>query len=290
MSGSGSYVVISPARDEEENIEKTIRSVVGQSIPPAAFIIVDDGSRDATGAIIDAYARRYAWMTALHRPDRGYRNSAGGEIDAFYFGYKQLPITDWKFIVKLDGDMSFESDYFARCLDYFDADPLLGMGSGVIYNLVNGALELERTPRFHVRGCAKMYRRACWEAIGGMYAFNGWDTLDEVKANMLGWKTRNFTSLKIIQHRPTGQAVGAWKNAVKNGAGSYISGYHPLYMLTKCLMRSWRKPFLIESAGLLYGFLKGYLTRTPRVEDRKLIGYLRKQQLNRLFFRPSIWK
>lgn len=290
MRTAGNYVVITPVRDEERHIEKTILSMAAQTMPPLRHIVVNDGSHDRTGEIIDAYARRFPWLTALHRQDRGYRNSAGGEIDAFYFGFRSLGAAPWEYIVKLDGDLSFDADYFERMIALFSADLRLGMASGVIYNLINGSLQLEHTPRFHVRGAAKMYRRACWEAMNGMYAMNGWDTLDDVKANMLGWRTGNFPDLRIVHYRPTGQAVGMWKNAIKNGQGSYIAGYHPLYMLVKCVKRIVRHPIVVESVGLLYGFIGSYIAKPPRVDDKKLIAYLRRQQLNRLLFRQTIWK
>ncbi|MCU0609554.1 MAG: glycosyltransferase [Chitinispirillaceae bacterium] len=290
MNSTPRYIVISPVRDEEDFVEKTILSVIAQKIQPVQYCIVDDGSKDRTGTIIDIYAQNFPWITAVHRPDRGFRNSAGGEIDAFYFGLSHLAIQDWDFIVKLDGDMSFDEHYFERLLSFFNAMPDLGMASGVIYNVMHNRFELERTPRFHVRGAAKMYRRKCWDAIKGMAAMNGWDTLDEVKANMLGWRTRSFPELKMIQHRGTGEAVGVWPNALKNGRGAYASGYHPVYLFVKCIKRIFNRPFGVESAGLLVGFVSEYLKNAPRAADRALIGYLRSQQMNRLFLRPTIWE
>jgi poly-beta-1,6-N-acetyl-D-glucosamine synthase len=290
MDSARKYIIISPVRDEERYLEATVRSVVEQTVPPLRYVIVDDGSRDRTGAIADSYAAKYPWITALHRNDRGYRNSAGGEVDAFYAGYHSLTERQWDFIVKLDGDLSFGPDYFEKCLKEFDRDPQLGIGSGIIYNLVNDRLQLEREPRFHVRGAAKMYRRECWENIQGIYAINGWDTLDEVKANMLGWKTNGFYDLRLVQHRPTGMAVGKWKDAVKNGMGSYVSGYHPLYMAFKCLRRVFMWPYLVVAFGQFYGYLKGYIQNVPRVDDKRLIDYLRRQQINKLLLRPTIWR
>jgi biofilm PGA synthesis N-glycosyltransferase PgaC len=290
MPHKNRFVIISPVRDEDRFIEKTISSVIAQTIVPVRYVIVDDGSHDRTGEIIDAFAAKHPWITALHKPDRGFRNSAGGEVQAFYTGFATLAETEWDFIVKLDGDLSFDPDYFKKCLSHFEEDPKLGMGSGVIYNLEDGKLLLEHTPAFHVRGAAKMYRKECWDAMNGMYAINGWDTLDEVKANMLGWKTHNFPDLKITQHRTTGMEVGIWKNAIKNGVGAYTAGYHPIYLASKCLKRALRWPLFVESAGIFYGFCKGYLKGMKRVEDAALIRYLRRQQMNRLFLRPTIWK
>ena len=246
---------------------------------------------DRTGVIADAYAAKYPWITALHRNDRGYRNSAGGEVDAFLY---RIPLIDGAEVGLYcqARRRSFVRPRLFRKLPQGDSneDPQLGIGSGIIYNLVNDRLQLEREPKFHVRGAAKMYRRECWEDIRGIYAINGWDTLDEVKANMLGWKTQGFDGLRLIQHRPTGMAVGKWKDAVKNGIGSYVSGYHPLFMAFKCLHRVFMRPYFVISLGQLYGYLKGYVQNVPRVDDKRLIDYLRRQQINKLLLRPTIWR
>jgi len=117
----------------------------------------------------------------------------------------------------------------------------------------------------------------------------GWDTIDELKANMLGWKTSSFKDIPLRHHRFTGAADGTWKNYVKFGVANYITGYHPLFMALKCLKRTLERPYLIGAAGLTWGFVKGYFTGASRVEDRDFIQYVRQQQLNRLFKRPSLW-
>ena len=72
---SSKYVVITPVRDEKEHIQSTIESMVRQTVLPGEWIIVDDGSKDGTGEIIDEYARQYPWIKAIHRQDRGFRSS-----------------------------------------------------------------------------------------------------------------------------------------------------------------------------------------------------------------------
>jgi len=136
------YVIITPARDEEEHLEQTILAVAGQTIRPAQWIIVNDGSRDGTGPLIDRYARLYPWITARHRANRGYREAGGGVIRTFYDGYAAIDSLDWDFLIKLDADLSFSSDYFERCFAEFAHDPSLGIGGGGIYHEVNGTLEL----------------------------------------------------------------------------------------------------------------------------------------------------
>ena len=157
------YVIITPARNEEENIEETLLSVAAQTIPPAEWIIVNDGSTDKTGPILDAYAAKYPWLRVIHLADRGYREPGGGVIRTFNQGLAQLRHKDWEFIVKLDGDLQLPPDYFAKCFEEFRKDPSLGVGGGIICHSKDGVLEAEVGPRFHVRGCTKIYRRAFWK-------------------------------------------------------------------------------------------------------------------------------
>ncbi len=284
------YILITPARDEAAFLEQTIQSVANQTVLPQQWIIVNDGSRDATGAIIDRYAALYPWITAVHRLDRGFRQAGGGVIATFYDGYSHIDQSDWQYLVKLDADLSFSPDYFERCFLEFAKDPRLGIAGGGIYHHDQGELVLEKDPLFHVRGATKIYRRECWDAIGGLLKAPGWDTVDELKANMLGWKTHTFPELRLSHHRFTGAADGAWKDCIKNGRANYITGYHPLFMLAKCLKRLFRKPFLIGSIGLFWGYLSGYLKRIPRVEDQRVITYTRRQQVRKMLLMDSIWR
>ena len=284
------YVIITPVRDEEKRIEATIESVRHQSLLPAEWVIVDDGSTDRTGEIIDRYAAQYSWIRVIHRENRGYRKSGGGVMEAFYEGYNALNSSDWDFIVKLDGDLTFDFDYFDRCFEYFRQDPELGIGGGEICHDICGTLKVEANPRFHVRGATKIYRRACWKAIGGLWPAPGWDTIDEVKANMSGWKTYAFTDLRLLHHRFTGSEEGLLRDRVKHGVACYVSGYHPIYVLASSVLRVTQKPYIVGSAAILYGFIKGYLNQSPRVEDRLYIGYIRGQQLRRLCGMQTIWR
>jgi hypothetical protein len=211
-------------------------------------------------------------------------------MEAFYDGLREVTASNWEFLVKLDGDLAFESQYFAKCFAEFAADAGLGIGGGVIWHEVNGTPQIEPNPRFHVRGATKIYRRACWEDLGGLIRTPGWDTMDEVRANLLGWSTRSFPELQVRHFRFTGAAEGAWKNSIKNGMGSYICGYHPLFMLSKGVKNLVQQPYLVRSLGLLYGFILGYVKHVPQVEDKRAIRYLRKQQLRRLCLQTTIWR
>ncbi|MCX7727101.1 MAG: glycosyltransferase, partial [Chitinispirillaceae bacterium] len=252
--------------------------------------IVDDGSKDKTGEIVESYAAKHNWIRVIHRKDRGYRNSAGGEIEAFYDGYNLIKEEKFDYIVKLDGDISFSKDYFELCFNKFKEDPRLGIGGGCIASVKKGKLLFEENPEFHVRGATKIYKYECWKEIEPLPPIPGWDTLDEVKANMKNWNTKSFKDILIIQHKYTGKANGEWKDNTKNGRANYICGYHPLFMITKCLFRFFKNPFSIAPFALFYGYISGYFYKIPQVKDKELIKYLRTQQLRRLFFQKSIWK
>ncbi len=285
------YVIITPVRDEAQHIEETIKSVTQQTIKPTEWVIVDDGSTDGTWEIIDRLSVEWPWIRPFHQPNRGFRDADTGAVGASLAGYRFLKSADWEFLVNLDGDLSLESQYFEKCFREFEKDPRLGIGGGSLYHFNgSGAREDEACPRFHVHGATKIYRRACWDAFGGLAAVPAWDTFDEVKAHMAGWRVRSFPNLRALHRRPTGASSGAWRDSVKNGRCDYFLGYHPVFMLLKCLRRIFQKPFLVIGAGHLYGFIRGYLDRRPQVEDAALIRYVRRQQMRRLLLMGSMWK
>jgi len=284
------YVIITPVRNEAEFLEDNIRSVASQSIKPAEWIMVDDGSTDATGKIMDQWASRCSWIKPLHRGDRGFRYPGTGVIEAFNDGYNVLTVKDWDFLVKLDGDLTFSPDYFEQCFEKFFQDTKLGIGGGILYQDTDDETTIEKNQDFHVRGATKIYRRACWKGLGGLLVSPGWDTVDELKAHFLGWTTRTFHDIKVLHRRPTGAVDGTWKNAMKHGLANYVAAYHPLFVLVKCFKRALQKPYGIEGMGILLGFINGYLKHFPRPHDPAFVRYVRAQQLRRLCFRESIWK
>lgn len=284
------YVIITPARNEEDNIRETVRSVMAQTITPSEWIIVDDGSTDKTSLILDQCAKQCDWLRVFHLPDRGFREPGGGVVRAFNHGLSRLNTDNWDFIVKLDGDLSLSPDYFQKCFEEFEKDPTLAVGGGTICHKKGDVIVPNVDHRIHVRGATKIYRRRFWEQLGGLCPVAGWDTIDELKANMLGWTTRSFPHIQILHRRPTGSADGAWRNWFKNGRANYVTGYHPLFMILKCVKRIPQEPIFLASVALFCGFMSGYVRRTSRVADLELISYVRTQQVRRMLLQNSIWK
>jgi|SRR5579862_4178671 len=284
------YVVITPVRDESKYIAATIEGMLAQTVKPVEWIIVDDGSSDDTAEVVRQYAGSHSWIRLVVRGNRGYRYSGAGVVEAIYKGFDCLQIDDWDFLVKLDGDLGLPSDYFEKALQHFQQNARLGIGGGSLYHMIDGQPEIEKCPRFHVRGATKIYRKDCWRAIGGLQVAPGWDIVDEVKANMLGWQTETFEDVRAIHHRVTGTAESRWKNLIKNGKAYYFAGYHPLFMAARCVYRLTDAPYVIGSVAMALGFVSGYCKRTPRIDDPALIHFLRHQQMQRLLGQETIWK
>ncbi len=284
------YVVITPARNEGMEIEITIRGMLQQTVLPSKWIIVDDGSSDGSGEILDGYAERVPWIEVVRRKDRGFRSPGGGVMEAFRDGYVAIGNLQWDFLVKLDADLTLEPNYFERCLGRFQKDPQLGVGGGTVFNQTSKGTEIESNPKFHVRGATKIYRHECWESIGGLIPSPGWDTFDEVKAARLGWRTESFPEIMVLQRRETGANEGTWRDYAKNGRANYICGYHPLFMLMKCLKRLPQRPYFVASIALAWGYISSSFNDTKRANDAPTIQYLRKQQLRRLLLMDTVWK
>lgn len=285
------YVVISPVRNEAAHLGELVGCMVRQTVRAARWIVVDDGSNDGTSEVLAAAAREHDWLEVVARADRGFRKSGTGVMEAFAEGLARLADVDWDYLIKLDGDVSFADDYFARCFAHFDREPELGIAGGSVCVRRDDRLVPEYTtdPPFHVRGATKIYRRACWESIGGLIGTTGWDTWDEVKANRTGWRTRTLQDVLIAHHRHTGGADGDLRNLFKNGRANHICGYHPLFMLAKMVRRLKNRPPVIGGITLWLGYATGAWRHIPRVDDPETIAYLRDQQMRRLTGRPSLW-
>ena len=285
------YVVISPARNEERHIERMLKCMISQTIPPREWIIVDDGSSDRTAEIVCIYAEQHPWIRLVSLPDRGKRQRGPGVVEAFYQGYGRLNQSDYDFIVKLDVDLSFDATYFEELLRRFAASPTLGIAGGALYIPRQGRWVLDKAPLDNVLGPTKVYRRECFEQIGGLVRSLGWDAIDDLRAQLRGWQTRTFTDLVVLHHRPIGTRSGGFGAGVEHGRGAYFMGAHPLYVLLRGIYRMVRdRPPLVAGLGLLYGYARSWLKREPRIDDAEVIALLRRKQMQRLFPLRAVYR
>jgi glycosyltransferase involved in cell wall biosynthesis len=274
--------VITPCKDESAFIDKTLESMVAQTRLPDRWIIVDDGSRDATPEIVSRWAAEHSWMELVRRERGGPRQLGPGVVSAFRCGFELLGDDAFDIIAKLDADLEFGPDTLSRILDHFQ-DSRVGMASGTTYLNTGNALVSERHAPYFVPGQAKFYRRACFEQIDGLQPVYGWDIIDQVDARRHGWVTLHDPGITIIHHRLQGAAFGPVKGRIIWGWGAYATGSHPLFALGRGLYRMAERPWIIGGLAFLWGFLTAY--RDPNIErirDPDLIRYIRKEQIHRM--------
>jgi biofilm PGA synthesis N-glycosyltransferase PgaC len=271
--------LITPLKDEEQYIEAMIESIVEQQVRPEKWLIIDDGSTDRTPEIVQEYCDKLSFIELLRLPVRSERKP-GGE-GAIPSGLRRIDLSRFDYLARFDADLLFEENYFRRILDEFESDPRLGIAGGGLYVERNGRLELERVPDYHVRGALKMYRRECFEQLGGLSADIGWDTVDEIHAWNRGWRTRSFVEIRVIHRRPTGEGVNPGRIYRERGRAEYLTWSHPLFVFLKSLRLAARSPR--HAWWFLGGFLGSYKGRHERLRDPEFRRTRRRQQVARIF-------
>ncbi len=282
------YLAVTPARDEESLLPGLIASMAAQTRLPEVWILIDDGSTDATPRIMDDAAARYPWIRVHHLRRDGGRD-LGGEGVVMRF-LRQEERNHYDFIFRLDADLSFGPSLAESLIQEFARDPRLGIAGAVLYEPSPNGWQMAGGPGFHTRGATKMYSRECFHAIGGLTNGLGWDTIDETRAAMLGFTTRSFAHIRARHHRPAGAAGGWWRSGLAPGIAAYQAGYSPLFMVARAARRTVEKPYVLRAALLLAGFVQGYLRGEPRAADPALTRFVRRHQLRRLMGLKTIWR
>lgn len=281
-----SLVLLTAARNEAALIRHCLDAVTAQTQPPRRWVIVDDASTDGTGQIVAEYAKRYHFLHLVRRERTGMRNF-GSKAEAISVAADAARDIASDFIAALDADSSFEPDFFERLMERFAADERLGLASGTTYEFQNGELVPVRNHSENVGGQIQVFRRACYEEIGG-YVKGIPGNIDSVAvytARMRGWRTWTFDDLPVYHHRRMGTGEGHILSArFKSGYRDHIMGYHPLYHLAMSAGRLNEPPYLIGSVLRVAGFAWGALRtfRQSRPLPKEFVKYLRKEQMGRL--------
>ena len=275
------YLLISPCRDEAEFMRQTLDSVIAQSVPPAKWVIVDDGSTDETSRILEEYANRHDWIKIVTRSDRGRRSVGPGVIDAFYAGYETINADDYDYLCKLDLDLRLPPRYFEILIQRMVENPQIATCSGKAYIQNNGGLLNEGHGDDTSLGMTKFYRVSCFKAIGGFVREVMWDGIDCHRCRMMGWIACSWDEpeLRFVHLRPMGSSQqGIYTGRVRHGYGQYFMGTGFLYMAASALYRVNEKPYLFGSLAMLWGWVKSALQGKPRYEDVAFRKFLRRYQ------------
>jgi glycosyltransferase involved in cell wall biosynthesis len=258
-----------------------------QTRPPDLWIVVDDGSDDGTADKLEALSADVPFMSLLRTPqghtrDTGDRHAVAAAPRAFNWA---LQTTDWReftHIGKLDGDIELEEDYFERLLHEFELDAQLGIGGGVLVEPIGSSWEMVRTPRHHVRGALKLYRRACFDAIGGIQERLGWDGIDQVYAQMRGYHTVSFEHLVARHHRVCGTADGAVRGWVRFGEAYHVLHFSFPWVFLKALKCITERPRGLSGLAVVYGYMRAGWRSLPSVDDPEYRRFVRRDERRRL--------
>ncbi|SEH06272.1 glycosyltransferase [Candidatus Venteria ishoeyi] len=281
-----SYVLMTPARNEEQHIADLLQAVVAQTLLPQKWIIISDGSTDRTDDIIQDYARQHSFIQYLRTEPDSSRNFAS-KVYALQKAWVLLEPLNYDFIGNLDADVMPEPNYFENLLAYFHRNPQLGIGGGVIVEDHDGNwLPQYNASSLNVAGAVQLFRRSCFEQIGGYQPLpcGGVDAFADLLARMHGWQVRSFTDLTVKHHRITGTEASSLL-AARMGEGrlEYAFGYHPLFEMAKLLARIAEKPRVIGGLARLWGFMRAWWGAEQIVISSDAVAWLRREQLSRLF-------
>ena len=285
------YVLITPARNEGDYIEKTIQSVISQKIKPVKWVIVSDGSTDDTEQIVQKYLQENCFIELVKTEDYPNRDF-GSKVNAFNLGYDKVKMLDYDFIGNLDGDVAFPPGYFEEVLKKFSENDKLGLAGGIRYDYVDGNFRKINSSRNSVAGAFQLFRRECFEKIGGYMPlkYGGIDSVAETMTRMYGWEVRSFTDLVVQHYKPTGSGTNnIIKQRFRAGVKFHMIGYHPLFPIIRFASRYNQKPYVLGSLISISGFLWASLRNFKRSVPTEFVKYLRFEQSQRMktFFRKG---
>jgi glycosyltransferase involved in cell wall biosynthesis len=278
------YVLITPARNEEAFIEKTLQSIVIQSRRPMRWIIVDDNSTDRTAEIVRSYLAGNEFIELLRPHDGQAERNFASKSRAIALAYESLRHLDFDYVGNLDADIGLEPNYYESILGKMEENPKLGLAGGIRYDLLDGKFVLRDCARNSVGGPIQLFRRECYEEIGGYMAlpYGGIDAVAETSARMHGWEVRSFPEYRVYHYRATGTANRSiWQALYRAGQRDYSIGYHPLFEFAHVLNRLMDEPYLASMITML-GYLSAKLKGEARAVPEELIAFLQQEQMSRL--------
>lgn len=281
MSDPRAYVVISPCRNEAEYMRRTLDSMVAQTLHPALWIIVDDGSTDETPEILAEYADAHDWIRVVPKPDRGHRAVGPGVIEAFYAGLDTISMEDYPYLSKLDLDLDLPPRYYEELIGRMEADPRIGTCSGKPYERRGGVLVSEKKSDDMSVGMTKIWRRTCFEAIGGLVREVMWDAIDCHKARQLGWRAISWDEpdLRFEHLRPMGSSqTSIYTGRRRHGFGQYFMGTDPIYFTATAVKNMLQPPYVLGGLATLQGFIGAWLRGEKQYDDPELRSFIRSYQ------------
>lgn len=275
------YILVTPMKDEGEFIEKTIISIVNQSVHPKIWVILNDDSIDKSPQIVKMYSKKYHWIHL--------ENVLGNKEHTLNMHYSELCMKGFSvglekmqsrninvdYICLLDADTFVSSDYYPILFEKFKSNPKLGLASGQLYNIINGKKQLANPNKNYVCGTGRIWSYICFIQTGGYVRTCSPDTVSNIRVAHFGFEAKRFSDATIYQQRATASYTGLWNGFYSLGQRQYYTHVHPLKIFLKSGRMCFKKPFYLGCAMFL-GYFINYILMKPKLNDKIVIEYQKK--------------
>ncbi len=288
------YVLLTPIKNEEQYLPSLAEMLLRQAVRPALWLLINDASTDGSQAIMDELAAAHDWVFSITLPYEP------GGLGLHYAGVVHQGFTalqaeaaqrgiGFDLLGKVDADVIFDADCFASLLTEFASDERLGIASPSLTNADVGeegkvqAVKKEVVLSDHPTDGIRLFRRACFEEMGGSPVTRAPETVAEAKATLSGWKLRRFADIPAYHRRKAHSATSLWARWEMAGSEQYYLGYHPVLVLGHaCYEFLFRSPKYLFLAHLS-GYAKAVFRREERIADAEVRAYFGRQRLREVW-------
>jgi poly-beta-1,6-N-acetyl-D-glucosamine synthase len=279
-------LVVSPVHNEGAHIERVVRAMAAQTRPPDEWVVVDDGSTDGTRQLLHSLAATVPFMRVVEHDKAATsdpRDRLGEALEARAFNHGLAHSTaEFDLIAKLDGDIELPPEWYETIVARMDTDPGLGIVGGTLIEPHGGEWRTLVIPEYHVHGALKVYRRECFEAIGGIQERLAWDTIDETYARLAGFRTRSYRDLVGNHLRPAASADGQLRGRARHGECAWILHYPLAWIALRSVKVALDPPRGLSGVAFVYGYLAAWARGVPRVPDPRFRRFTRSELRSRL--------
>lgn len=277
------YVVVTPCKNEEQNLPALASSIINNTIKPRLWILLNDGSTDNTSNILDDLEKKYNWIKVVHEKesvrDLGlhYSDIVNKAIKCAFETCEERNIP-FEYVGLIDADMILDNNFFEKIIDRLEKNPNLGVCSGTVAYTQKNKKILEKGRSNHPIGGLRVWRKKCLEDTGGFPKSYSADSVSNVLAILKGWDTKKYEDIIGIETRQTSSAEGLWKGFLTRGKSDYYRGYHPAYVIFKFIKYSTKFPYYIGTSYLL-GYIIGITRIKNKIDIPEVRAYYRNKHL-----------
>jgi len=280
------YVLITPVKDEIANLENMKSTVVGQTLTPALWVVVDSGSADGSCEIAKSLLAKVDWAYVIQQryfPEKGYghKNFAQAINEGYEYASRicNEKCVQFGYVGKVDADIILSNDYFELLHGEMEVDPRLAITCG--RKLIRNVIFAESTPlpdRLMGFNDIRLYRRDFFELMHGYPLTLAPDTVLLVRAISMGWRTKVMFASSFREARLSGAKEGVWKGHQLKGRALYQLGYHPFLVLLNALYQCISFPPHYHGLAIVQGYFSAFV-RGEETMDAEIVQYFRKKRL-----------